>query len=99
QCHLLVWYEEQADMYWALQRERNFKHWVRDWKDALIEKDNPEWDDLYFGITQLMRVGPRVKPEGGTVVFGGVAKGLHGRLEMAEAKMRSLQVHRELPFW
>ena len=30
-----------------MQRERNVKHWVREWKDALIEKDNPEWDDLY----------------------------------------------------
>ncbi|NMA97223.1 MAG: GIY-YIG nuclease family protein [Phyllobacteriaceae bacterium] len=50
QCRLLVYYEEQANMYWALQRERNIKHWVRDWKDALIERDNPEWDDLYFGI-------------------------------------------------
>lgn len=50
QCHLLVYFEEQSDMYWALQRERNIKHWVRDWKDALIERDNPEWDDLYFGI-------------------------------------------------
>ncbi len=33
-----------------MQRERNIKHWVRDWKDQLIEGFNPEWDDLYFGI-------------------------------------------------
>lgn len=50
QCHLLVWFEEQQTMYRALQRERNIKHWVRDWKDQLIERDNPEWDDLYFAI-------------------------------------------------
>jgi putative endonuclease len=49
-CHLLVYFEEQQDMYWALQRERNLKHWVRAWKDALIEKNNPEWDDLYWQI-------------------------------------------------
>lgn len=49
-CHLLVWFEEQQNMYRALQREHNIKHWIRDWKVALIEKDNPEWDDLYFGI-------------------------------------------------
>lgn len=49
-CHLLVYFEEHQDMYQAMQRERNLKHWVRDWKIALIEKTNPEWDDLYFGI-------------------------------------------------
>jgi putative endonuclease len=50
QCHLLVYYEEHQDIYRAMQRERNIKHWVRAWKDALIEGMNPEWDDLYFGI-------------------------------------------------
>ena len=52
QCHLLVWFEEQQNMYWALQRERNIKHWVRQWKNELIEAGNPEWDDLYLGIAQ-----------------------------------------------
>ena len=50
QCHLLVYYEEHQTIYLAMQRERTMKHWVRAWKDALIEKDNPEWDDLYLGI-------------------------------------------------
>lgn len=50
QCHLLVWFEEQQNMYRALQRERNIKHWVKGWKVELIEKTNPEWDDLYFTI-------------------------------------------------
>ncbi|WP_181769367.1 GIY-YIG nuclease family protein [Bradyrhizobium sp. UNPA324] len=26
------------------------KEWKRDWKIALIEKDNPDWNDLYPGI-------------------------------------------------
>jgi len=34
----------------AIQREKNLKHWVRAWKIALIEKDNPEWHDLYDEI-------------------------------------------------
>ena len=51
-CHLLVYFEEHQDIYRAMQRERNVKHWVRDWKDALIEADNPEWDDLYHLITR-----------------------------------------------
>lgn len=50
QCHLLVYYEEHQNIYRAMQREHNIKHWVRAWKVALIERDNPEWDDLYFGI-------------------------------------------------
>jgi len=27
--------------------ERQIKEWRRDWKIALIEKDNPHWIDLY----------------------------------------------------
>ncbi|KQN72203.1 GIY-YIG nuclease family protein [Devosia sp. Leaf64] len=49
-CHFLVYYEEHQDMYFAMQREKTMKHWLRAWKIALIEKDNPEWDDLYLGI-------------------------------------------------
>ena len=46
-CHLLVYFEGHQDIRHAMQRERNVKHWVRDWKVELIEKSNPEWDDLY----------------------------------------------------
>jgi len=49
-CGLLVYFEEHQNIYRAMQRERNIKHWSREWKDALIEKHNPEWDDLYFII-------------------------------------------------
>jgi putative endonuclease len=34
----------------AFQRERTMKHWRRDWKIALIERNNPDWRDLYDGI-------------------------------------------------
>ena len=47
QYHLMVYFEEHQDIRRAMQRERNVKHWVRDWKVELIEKGNPEWDDLY----------------------------------------------------
>ena len=49
-CHLLVYFEEADDIYWAMQREHNIKHWVKAWKYELIEKTNPEWDDLYPSI-------------------------------------------------
>jgi len=31
----------------AIQRETSLKRWPRKWKLDLIEKMNPEWDDLY----------------------------------------------------
>ena len=43
----LVYYEETSNIQIALQREKQLKNWKRDWKIALIEKENPGWDDLY----------------------------------------------------
>jgi len=31
----------------AIAREKQIKNWLRAWKIALIEKENPEWRDLY----------------------------------------------------
>lgn len=44
---LLVWYEMHLSMKAAIQRERNIKEWKRQWKLNLIEKENPQWKDLY----------------------------------------------------
>jgi putative endonuclease len=30
----------------AIRRETNLKRWKRSWKLALIEKHNPQWNDL-----------------------------------------------------
>lgn len=46
----LVWFETMSSIDAAIQREKNLKHWVRKWKIQLIEKDNPEWRDLYDEI-------------------------------------------------
>jgi putative endonuclease len=46
-CRLLVWYERHEQMHTALAREKEIKKWRRAWKLALIEKDNPQWRDLY----------------------------------------------------
>jgi len=43
----LVYFEAHDRAGQAIQREKTLKHWVRDWKIALIERDNPHWDDLY----------------------------------------------------
>ena len=45
--HTLVWYELHATMAQAIAREKRLKEWTREWKLALIEKDNPTWRDLY----------------------------------------------------
>jgi putative endonuclease len=31
----------------SIQRETSLKRWPRKWKLDLIEKSNPNWDDLY----------------------------------------------------
>jgi len=49
---LLVWYETYDLVTDAIQRESNIKHWPRRWKLALIEKDNPEWLDLYDTLNE-----------------------------------------------
>jgi len=42
-----VYAEWHDDIVSAIQREKNIKHWRRDWKVALIETGNPTWADLY----------------------------------------------------
>jgi len=46
----LVYFEQYDDIYTAIQREKNMKHYVRKWKIDLIEKENPQWRDLYDEI-------------------------------------------------
>ena len=44
---LLVYYEQHDTVPLAIQREKNIKHWSREWKIDLIVSLNPEWRDLY----------------------------------------------------
>jgi len=46
----LVWFEIYDDPVSAISREKELKKWKRDWKVQLIEKDNPDWDNLYESI-------------------------------------------------
>lgn len=41
----LVHFEMFGDMYAAIAREKRLKNWRRAWKVALIEKENPFWED------------------------------------------------------
>ena len=46
-CALLVWYEAHHDLHEARRRELRMKKWKRAWKIEEIERDNPQWKDLY----------------------------------------------------
>ncbi|MFO7890166.1 MAG: GIY-YIG nuclease family protein [bacterium] len=48
--HKLVYYECTQDVNEAIKRERQLKKWNRAWKIRLIEKENPDWKDLYDQI-------------------------------------------------
>ena len=48
----LVYYEQHDTALGAIQREKNIKHWSREWKIDLILSMNPEWRDLYEEITK-----------------------------------------------
>jgi putative endonuclease len=46
-CRRLVHAEEFPTIDEAIAREKAMKKWLRQWKLALIEKENPDWQDLY----------------------------------------------------
>jgi putative endonuclease len=46
----LVWFEHHRDIDVAIQLEKSLKRWRRDLKKNLIERDNPQWQDLYPGL-------------------------------------------------
>ena len=43
----LVYMEEYDQIEEALQREKCIKRWKREWKNNLVNKANPNWNDLY----------------------------------------------------
>ncbi|MDQ5938651.1 MAG: putative endonuclease [Patescibacteria group bacterium] len=45
--HRLVYYEIFEDIYEAISREKQIKNLLRKKKIELIEKENPEWEDIY----------------------------------------------------
>lgn len=51
-CKFLVYFEQHTDIREAIAREKAIKNWQRDWKINLIEKDNPEWRDLWDQIAK-----------------------------------------------
>ena len=48
--HRLVWFDSTPSVEAAIHREKQMKNWKREWKIALIERENPQWLDLYDSI-------------------------------------------------
>ena len=42
----LVWFEQHETIIGAIGRETSLKKYKREWKINLIERDNPQWQDL-----------------------------------------------------
>ena len=64
--HRLVHFEVAETMELAITREKQLKAWKRDWKIALIEKDNPDWDDkaVDWGFEPLQPHPSTLAPSG-----------------------------------
>jgi putative endonuclease len=50
--HRLVYFEELGSIESAINREKELKKWNRKWKIDLIEKENPNWNDLFPALVQ-----------------------------------------------
>jgi len=51
-CTRLVWCEHFPNLHDARTREAQMKKWKRAWKVELIEKENPDWRDLWWDINK-----------------------------------------------
>ena len=49
-CNKLVYIEIFDFISEAIAREKQLKSWKRRWKDELVNKENPEWNDLSDSI-------------------------------------------------
>ncbi|WP_426016496.1 GIY-YIG nuclease family protein [Brevundimonas sp. DWR2-3-1b1] len=56
----LVWFEPHERVTTAIQREKSIKRYLRHWKFNLIERENPNWDDLslVWNAPPVWRHGP-----------------------------------------
>ena len=42
----LIYFERYSYIKPAIKREKQLKKWNRQWKIDLIEKENPDWNDI-----------------------------------------------------
>jgi putative endonuclease len=48
--NILVYYETYQNIEEAIQREKQFKKWNRQWKIKIIEEQNPTWRDMFIDM-------------------------------------------------
>jgi len=46
----LVYFESIHSINDAIEREKQIKNWKREWKNELVNKENPDWKDLFDSI-------------------------------------------------
>jgi len=63
--HRLVYYEIHGRVADAIKREKQIKRWRRVWKISLIERENPQWLDLYANGLVEHRIWVRLFNERG----------------------------------
>jgi len=62
-CTQLVWFEIFERIENAIRREKQLKRYLRAWKLALIESDNPEWRDLAYDFHEdWADIAEQIKP-------------------------------------
>jgi len=49
-CEKLVYFEIFHNPNDAIYREKQLKEWNREWKNNLINAQNPDWNDLWDGV-------------------------------------------------
>ena len=49
-CNKLVYFEQLPSIEQAIEREKQLKHFKREWKDQLVDTLNPQWEDLLHSI-------------------------------------------------
>jgi putative endonuclease len=57
----LVYFQGFGEVTEAIRFEKQLKRWRREWKVRLIEKDNPDWTDLYLEMMALPPLHPDLK--------------------------------------
>ncbi len=54
--HRLVWYEMHERMTDAIRHEKTLKKYLRQRKINLIERENPQWDDLFPALVSAVGI-------------------------------------------
>jgi putative endonuclease len=70
----LVWFEMHPSREEAFKRERQIKEWRRLWKLQLIERDNPNWIDLFPGLERWL-MDEEVRSEWGVLPWPRLSPG------------------------